>query len=78
MGFEEGEAIELAREIVMNLYGKEVWLPKGLTGRVCKLLPHGFACVQFAGHGCHRIHEDRLVTSGKAAPACSERCRQTC
>lgn len=73
-----GDAVELRDSSVSMAGGEAVTLNEGLVGRVCRITPFGFCCVEFVDIGCRRVHQDRLRPTTKRAPQCSEECLEGC
>jgi hypothetical protein len=78
MAIGSGAAVELLDQSTSMAGGKAKVLAAGLVGRVCRISPAGFCCVQFVGMGCRRVHRDRLRRTEAAAPLCSSKCTQGC
>lgn len=74
-----GQPVTLKTSSVSKAGGLNVSLNKGRKGRVCKMYPGGFCCVQFGGPiGCRRVSSSRLEPAIGPAPPCSTSCTRGC
>lgn len=73
-----GQVVRLVDRSVSHTGGSSRVLAAGLVGRICRVTPFGYCCVQFRGAGCRRIFKSRLVASNESAPACTRACTQGC